>query len=445
MRWSKQHLAELRPAIRQCWAPSCYGQLRSVQGSVLTCRLPAAIGDYCEILLEEGHRKVPAQVIGFRESLGILAPFEPVTAVGPHTLVRHSGGAVHMAMGPSLLGRVLDGLGRPLDGKPPPSGRPIRVRPGQAPSPLTRTRIRQPFITGQRAIDGLITLGQGQRVGIFAGSGVGKSTLLGEIARGAEADVVVVALIGERGREVRAFLEDNLGPGLARSVVVVATSDQMPLMRVHAALLAVTIAEEFRRQGKQVLFLLDSLTRLAMAQRELGLSLGEPPSTRGYTPSVFQLLAATLERLGPAEQGSITALLTVLVEGDDLDEPISDACRAILDGHIVLDRKLAEKGHYPAIDVSRSISRVAREVVDARLAQAAQTVRALIATLAEVEDLVRIGAYVRGSNPQVDRALDLQPALGQFLRQGLGERTSFAETRAAVERLAAAWTQHSPS
>ncbi|GBD35370.1 putative ATP synthase YscN [bacterium HR36] len=452
MRWNRQALAEWREAIRQAWRPRWYGRLRAVQGSILTCRLPAAVGDLCHILPQstEGSeqqpswtgRTVPAQVIGFREATAILAPFEPVHELGPNTLVRHTGGAVHVPFGMGLLGRVLDGLGRPLDGRPSPVGKPIPVRTGQAPSPLVRTRMRQPFITGQRAIDGLLTLGLGQRVGIFAGSGVGKSTLLGEIARGAEADVVVVALIGERGREVRSFLEDNLGSGLARSVVVVATSDQMPLMRVSAALLAVTVAEEFRQQGLHVLLLLDSVTRLAMAQRELGLALGEPPSSRGYTPSVFQLLAGTLERLGPGERGSITALLTVLVEGDDLDEPISDACRAILDGHIVLDRKLAEKGHFPAIDISRSVSRLAHEVMDANHAQAAQKVRALLATLAEVEDLVRIGAYVRGSNPQVDRALELQPALWQFLRQNRKERVSFAETRAALEHLAAAWSQH---
>jgi flagellum-specific ATP synthase len=439
MRWNPARLAEWRQALRQAWTPTLVGRLQSVQGSVLTCRLPAAVGDYCVIVADE-HRQVPAQVIGFRETTAILAPFEAVTALAPGTEVRHGGGSLRIAFGPALLGRVLDGLGRPLDGKPPPAGKLIPVGNGTAPSPLARSRIRRPFVTGQRAIDGLLTLGQGQRVGIFAGSGVGKSTLLGEIARGAEADVVVVALIGERGREVRAFLEDNLAAGLQRSVVFVATSDQTPLMRVHAALAAVSVAEEFRQQGQQVLLLLDSLTRLAMAQRELGLALGEPPSSRGYTPSVFQLLAATLERLGPAERGSITALLTVLVEGDEMEEPIADACRAILDGHIVLDRRLAEKGHYPAIDISRSISRVAREVMEPSHAQAAQQVRAMIATLAEVEDLVRIGAYVRGSNPQVDRALELQPALWQFLRQNLGERSSFTETRTALQRLAAAWS-----
>ncbi|MCS7016652.1 MAG: FliI/YscN family ATPase [Gemmatales bacterium] len=439
MRWSNALLTELRQVLRPIWGPTWYGRLRSVQGSILTCRLPAAVGDLCWIC-PEGSPRVPAQVIGFREATALLAPFEPLTALRPGTLVQHTGQSVQVAFGPGLLGRVLDGLGRPLDAQPAPVGKPLPIRTASAPPPLQRARIRQPFITGIRAIDGLLTLGQGQRVGIFAGSGVGKSTLLGEIARHAEAEVVVLALIGERGREVRAFLEDNLAQGIDRSVVVVATSDQMPLLRVHAALLAVTLAEEFRRAGKQVLLLLDSLTRLAMAQRELGLALGEPPSSRGYTPSVFQLLAATLERLGPAEHGSITALLTILVEGDDMDEPIADACRALLDGHIVLDRQLAEKGHYPAIHIGRSISRVAHDVMSPSHAQAAQKVRALLATLAEVEDLVRIGAYVRGSNPQVDRALELQPALLQFLRQGLGERTSFAETRAALERLAAAWT-----
>ncbi|MCS7166755.1 MAG: FliI/YscN family ATPase [Gemmatales bacterium] len=438
MRWNSTFLLELRAALGQAWQPTWCGRLRSVQGTIMTCRLPAAVGDLCWIYPSHGPR-VAAQVIGFRDATAILAPFEPVSALGPGTLAQHTGKKVTVPFGPSLLGRVLDGLGRPVDGKPPPTGRNIPVRATARVSPLTRTRIRQPFITGQRVIDGLLTLGQGQRVGIFAGSGVGKSTLLGEIARGAEAEVVVLALIGERGREVRSFLEDHLGTGLARSVVVVATSDEMPLMRLHACWLACTIAEEFRQSGKQVLLLLDSLTRLAMAQRELGLALGEPPSSRGYTPSVFQLLASTLERLGPAESGSITALMTILVEGDDLDEPIADACRALLDGHIVLERQLAEKGHYPAVNVLRSVSRIAHEVVDANHARAAQQVRSLLATLAEVEDLVRIGAYVRGSQPQIDRALDLQPALLQFLRQNRGERISFSDTRAALERLAAAW------
>ena len=270
---------------------------------------------------------------------------------------------------------------------------------------------------------------------------MGKSTLLGEIAKGSSATLNVIALIGERGREVRAFIEDSLGAeGLARSVVIVATSDQSPLLRVRAAEAAITLAEYFREQGDDVLLLLDSLTRLAMAQRELGLALGEPPSGRGYTPSVFQLLAATLERLGTAEaRGSITGILTVLVDGGDLDEPISDAVRAIVDGHIVLDRKLAERGHYPAISLGQSISRVAHEVIDQAHQTAARKFRTILATYAEVEDLIRIGAYVRGSNPQVDRAIELRPALDYFMKQEPGEKTALADTKAALERIATAW------
>jgi flagellum-specific ATP synthase len=277
-------------------------------------------------------------------------------------------------------------------------------------------------------------------VGIFAGSGVGKSTLLGEITKQSEADVNVLALIGERGREVKPFLDDCLGPkGLERSVVVVATCDQPPLTRVRAAQVAITMADHYRSAGANVLFLCDSLTRLAMAQREMGLALGEPPSARGYTPSVFQLLATTVERLGNAAKGSITGILTVLVDGDDLDEPVSDAVRSLVDGHIVLDRKLAERGHYPAINVSRSISRIAHDVIDAAQKQAAQKVRAILATYAEVEDLIRIGAYAKGTSPQVDRAVELMPAVEMFLKQRVNERTSLADTKQALARIAAAW------
>jgi flagellum-specific ATP synthase len=302
-------------------------------------------------------------------------------------------------------------------------------------------------VTGQRAIDGLLTCGQGQRVGIFAGSGVGKSTLLGEIAKGSDADVNVIALIGERGREVKPFLEDCLGPeGMARSVVVVATCEQSPLMRVRAAQAAIAMADHFRAdgvgpdgRGANVLFMLDSLTRLAMAQREMGLALGEPPSARGYTPSVFQLLATTVERLGNAAVGGITAILTVLVDGDDLDEPISDSVRSLVDGHIVLERRLAERGHYPAINIGQSVSRIAQDVIDADHKVAARKIRAILATYAEVADLIRIGAYARGSSPQVDKAVELLPAVEAFLRQSVGERTALAQTREAMARIAAAW------
>ena len=305
---------------------------------------------------------------------------------------------------------------------------------------MERQRIRDPFVTGIRSIDSMLTCGGGQRIGIFAGSGVGKSTLLGEVAKGSEADVNVIALIGERGREVAPFLEDVLGPeGMARSVVIVATCDQTPLMRVRAAQSAIAIADYFRSEDQHVLFVIDSLTRLAMAQRELGLLLGEPPSSRGYTPSVFQTLANTVERLGNAAVGGITALLTVLVDGGDMDEPIADYVRGLVDGHIVLDRKIAERGFYPAIDVSRSISRVAVDVVDKEFAKAARKVRSILATYADVQDLIRIGAYVRGSSPQVDKAIELMPRVEKFLKQDVGERSSFEDTRAGLFQIAAAW------
>jgi flagellum-specific ATP synthase len=347
---------------------------------------------------------------------------------------------LQVPVGDGLLGRIVDGLGRPLDGKGPLGNCRPRLVSQQAPAAMARARIRQPFVTGQRALDGLLTFGRGQRVGIFAGSGVGKSTLLGEIAKGSDADVNVIALVGERGREVRPFLDDCLGPdGLARSVVVIATCDQTPLLRVRAGQVATTMADHFRAQGRHVLLMLDSLTRLAVAQRELGLALGEPPSARGYTPSVFQLLANLVERMGNAADGSITGILTVLVDGDDLDEPISDAVRSLVDGHIVLDRRLAEMGRYPAVNISRSISRIAGDVTDAAHQEAARKFRQAMAVYEEAEDLIRIGAYAKGSSPPIDRAIELQPKIRAFLKQCVNERSTLAQTRAGLDEIAAAW------
>ncbi len=433
------NLDQLGHEVARCDLLRTVGKLRRANG-LLTCTLPAAVGDQCAIG-GPGGESVLAEVIGFADGAAFLVPYETVHSLRPGMPVAHLGRALSAPVGDGLLGRVLDGLGRPLDGRGPLAGcvaRPVRH---EAPSPMSRARIREPFVTGQRAIDGLLTCGKGQRVGIFAGSGVGKSTLLGEIAKGANSDVNVIALIGERGREVRPFLDDCLGPeGLARSVVVVATCDQTPLMRVRAAQVAITMADHFRDRGADVLLLLDSLTRLAMAQREMGLALGEPPSARGYTPSVFQLLANTVERLGNGDRGSITGVLTVLVDGDDLDEPITDAVRSFVDGHIVLDRGLAERGHYPAISVSHSISRIAHDVTPAGHQVAARKVRAIMATYAEVEDLIRIGAYAKGTSPQVDLAVELMPAVNMFLKQQVNERTPFAETQAALGRIAAAWS-----
>jgi flagellum-specific ATP synthase len=422
----------LTPRYRQA------GKLRSVTG-LLTCDMPAAVGDHCEIVAPD-RKPVLAEVIGFENQHAYLVPFDPADDLRPGMTVVRKGRGLMIPTGPGLLGRVIDGLGRPLDGKGPLVGCKLHPVNRPAPSALDRARIRQPFVTGQRAIDSILTCGRGQRVGIFAGSGVGKSTLLGEIAKGSESEVNVIALIGERGREVAPFLEDCLGPeGMARSVVIVATCEQTALMRVRSSQAAIGIADYFRENGKNVLFMIDSLTRLAMAQREIGLMLGEPPSSRGYTPSVFQMLATTVERLGNAAVGGITALLTVLVDGDDLDEPISDCVRSLVDGHIVLDRKIAESGRYPAINIARSVSRVAHEVVDKDQQQAARKVRSILSTLAEVDDLVRIGAYARGSSPQVDKALDMKPHIEKFLRQEVGERSTFEKTRAALLQMAAQW------
>jgi flagellum-specific ATP synthase len=309
-----------------------------------------------------------------------------------------------------------------------------------SPTPCSAVGLHSRSVTGQRVIDGLLTIGRGQRVGFFAGSGVGKSTLLGEIAKSAEADVNVIALVGERGREVLPFIEDCLGEeGLARSVVVVATSDQTPLMRIKAVLTAATIAEEFRDQGAHVLFFLDSLTRLAIAQRELGLLLGEPPGSRGYPPSVQSLLASVLERLGCGATGAITGLITVLVDGDDMDEPITDAARGILDGHIILSRKIAATGHFPAVDVLPSVSRVFREVTSDEHQQNAQKLRSLLATHAEIADLIQIGAYKTGTSPQVDRAVQIMPAAKRFLQQPVNYKASWQETQEQMKALAGAW------
>ncbi len=415
------------------------GRLKSVTG-LMTCNLPAAVGDHCAVVPREGEA-VLAEVIGFENDLAYLVPFDPAENLRPGMPVIRKGRGLTVPTGKNLLGRVIDGLGRPIDDLGPLVGCPLKPVNRPAPPALDRQRIREPFVTGIRAIDSVLTCGRGQRVGIFAGSGVGKSTLLGEIAKGSQADVNVIALIGERGREVAPFLEDCLGPeGMARSVVVIATCEQTPLMRVRASQVAIAIADYFRDGGTNVLFMIDSLTRLAMAQRELGLLLGEPPSARGYTPSVFQLLANTVERLGNAAVGGITALLTVLVDGGDMDEPVSDSVRSLVDGHIVLDRKIAERGIYPAIDVSRSISRVANDVVNREHTLAARKLRAILATYGEVQDLIRIGAYMRGSSPQIDKAIELMPKIEKFLKQDVGERSTFEQTRTAMMQLASTWT-----
>jgi flagellum-specific ATP synthase len=337
-----------------------------------------------------------------------------------------------VGVGDGLCGRILDGLGRPLDGRGPVEADAEYPLYGQRLNPLDRRPIREPLDLGIRAINALLTCGRGQRLGIFAGSGVGKSALLGMMARYTRADVNVIALVGERGREVREFIERDLGSGLERSIVVAATSDQPPLVRLRGAFLAITIAEHFRDQGRDVLLMMDSLTRLAMAQREVGLSVGEPPSTRGYTPSVFTLLPRLLERAGQGPTGSITGLYTVLVEGDDMNEPIADAARSLLDGHVVLSRRLASEGHYPAIDLLASLSRSMVDIVPSDQQARANRVRSWLATHRDAEDLIQIGAYARGSSPAIDEAIANVPAVNTFLRQPLDQRASFEESIAAL-------------
>ncbi|MDI3327176.1 MAG: FliI/YscN family ATPase [Alicyclobacillaceae bacterium] len=394
----------------------------------------ARVGDLCSIETDEGPRW--AEVVGFRNHRLILMPFSDLDRIHNGAAVRVESEGLRVPTGRKLLGRILDGLGRPIDGKGPLHPEhwdPVDQPP---PDPLSRSSVSSPLSVGVRAIDGLLSVGQGQRVGIFAGSGVGKSTLLGMIARFTEADVAVIALIGERGREVRDFIAHELGDeGLSRSVVVVATSDQPPLMRIKGALTATAIAERFRREGLRVLLLMDSVTRFAMAQREVGLAAGEPPTARGYTPSVFAALPKLLERTGTAECGSITAFYTVLVEGDDLTEPIADAVRGILDGHIVLSRRLAQQGLYPAIDVTASNSRLMPYVVEPGHLRAAEWFKALTAAYYEAEDLIQIGAYREGSRPEVDAALRLRPKFLAYLKQDRLSRSSWTEAAETLMEL----------
>jgi flagellum-specific ATP synthase len=399
--------------------------------------LEAEVGEVCAIETGRGRPDVPAEVVGFRAGRTLLMALGDATGIGPGASVTASGQPLSVDVSDALLGRALDGLGRPLDGKGPIANASWRAAEAAPPDPLSRPRITDRVSLGVRALDALVPCGRGQRLGIFAGSGVGKSSLLGMIARSTSAEINVICLVGERGREVLEFMQRDLGPeGLARSVVVVATSDQPALVRLKAAFTATAIAEHFRDQGRDVMLMMDSVTRFAMAQREVGLAIGEPPATRGYTPSVFAMLPKLLERSGTSPRGSITALYTVLVDGDDMNEPIADAVRGILDGHIVLSRKLAHAGHYPAIDVLASVSRLVGEIVTPEVRVAGNAVRGLMATYKEKADLISIGAYQPGSDPATDAAIGARAPIDAFLRQGVTEPSTAEQADALLAQLA---------
>ncbi|MEB3244503.1 MAG: FliI/YscN family ATPase [Vampirovibrionales bacterium] len=427
------------------------GQITRVVGLMLESNGPAhaKLGDVCEIETGEAAgltehmpannsgSKSLAEVVGFKDDHLLLMPLGELPAVKPGTHVRCAGKPFKIPVGPELAGRVLDGLGQPIDGRFPLNQAQKNSVTALPPHPLNRLDVTEPFFSGVRAIDTMLTLGKGQRVGIFSGSGVGKSTTLGMMARNSEADINVIALIGERGREVREFIDQCLGPeGLKRSVLIVATSEQPALLKIKAALVATTIAEYYRDMGKNVLLMMDSLTRVAMALREVGLATGEPPAMRGYTPSMFAFMPKLVERAGMAEVGSITGLYTVLVEGDDMNEPVADTVRGLLDGHIVLSRELADQNHFPAIDVPASISRVMHLLVSPEQRQQAGQVRNWIATYRKSEDLINIGAYAPGSNPMLDKAVQMQPRINAFLRQQVHEHSAADEALAALATLA---------
>jgi len=423
------NLSKYRAAVDAAKSIRLQGKVTQVVGLVIEGYCPdTSVGAICEIRPQEGE-PIPAEVVGFRNNKTLLMPLGEIRGVGLDSLITVRRDKASMGVGPLMLGRVIDGLGQPIDGKGPlhvEEEYPIYAAPV---NPMTRPPIRKPLDLGIRSINGLLTCGQGQRVGIMAGSGVGKSTLLGMIARYTEADVNVIALIGERGRELREFIEKDLqDEGLAKSVVVVATSDQPPLVRMRGAYIATTIAEYFQKQGKKVLLMMDSATRFAMAMREVGLAIGEPPTTKGYTPSVFAALPKLLERAGNFSEGSITGLYTVLVEGDDFNEPISDSMRSILDGHIVLSRSLASRNIYPPIDVLASASRVMNDVTTAAHQELAGKFKETLATYRQSEDLINIGAYKEGSNPGIDYAVSRIDGMMSYLKQAVHDPATIQES-----------------
>ncbi|MBT2683033.1 flagellar protein export ATPase FliI [Bacillus sp. ISL-37] len=415
-----------------------YGRVKRVVGLMIESQGPeSSIGDVCFIHVgTKKKRKIQAEVVGFKDENVILMPYTSLHDISPGSLVETTMKPLEIKAGPGLIGKVVDSLGVPLDQSSLPKGLASVPTEQDPPNPLSRPPISEPIEVGVRMIDSLLTVGSGQRVGIFAGSGVGKSTLLGMIARNTTADLNVIGLIGERGREVREFIERDLGPeGLKRSIVVVATSDQPALMRIKGAYTATAIAEYFRDKGLNVMLMMDSVTRVAMAQREVGLAVGEPPTTKGYTPSVFAILSRLLERTGTNEFGSITGFYTVLVDGDDMNEPIADTVRGILDGHFVLDRDLANKGQYPAVNVLKSISRIMNNIVADEHVKAAERLRELLSTYINAEDLINIGAYKKGTSAEIDEAIMRYPQILNFLKQGTNEKVSINESVQALLQL----------
>lgn len=403
-----------------------YGKVNRVVGLLIESKGPeASIGEVCYIHLKDSKKKIMAEVIGFHDEKVLLMPYSTIQNISAGCLVEATKSSLKIKVGRGLIGKVVDATGELLDGSNLPKGMKPYSTNQEPPNPLERPRIEEPLHIGVKAIDTMLTVGKGQRVGIFAGSGVGKSTLLGMIARNSSADINVIGLIGERGRELKEFIERDLGEeGLKKSIVVVATSDQSPLMRIKGAFTATAISEYFRDQGYEVNLMMDSVTRVAMAQREIGLAIGEPPTTKGYTPSVFALLPSLLERTGQSSKGSITAFYTVLVDGDDFNEPIADTVRGVLDGHFILDRSLAEKGQFPAINILSSVSRVMNDIIPEEKLKIVQKARGVLASYSENEELIQIGAYKNGSNPIVDEAIRLHPQLMGFLKQATNETSN---------------------
>jgi flagellum-specific ATP synthase len=427
-----RYISELRPARN-------FGKVTKVVGLVAEGRgIKAPVGAVCHLVPNEpGGESLAAEIVGFKDGACLFMPYGDMRGVRPGSLIQNSSNPPHFPVGFGFLGRALDAFGAPLDGREAPAPEAYYPLHTEPPNPLTRPRIDEPLDVGVRAVNALLTLGKGQRVGIMAGSGVGKSTVMGMMARYTKADVNVIALVGERGREVVEFMERDLGPeGMKRSVLVVATSDTSPLVRMRAAYAATAMAEFFRDQGKDVLLMMDSVTRFCMAGREVGLAAGEPPTRGGFTPSVFAQLPKLLERAGKSSKGSITGIYTVLVDGDDFTEPVADATRSILDGHIVLTRELADAGHYPSIDVLKSVSRLRSDITTPEAQVAGRTLIRHMATFKRVEDMVNIGAYAQGSNPEIDKALKMIGPINDFLRQGVGENADLPASFKAMQDLA---------